>query len=93
MIHSLLQEASDLITEDRRDAYGPYSIEATKLAILWSAILGVNIPPHKIPLCMILLKLVRETNKHQRDNLCDIAGYTALASDLFEETEQPTDKI
>jgi hypothetical protein len=45
-----------------------------KVAAGWSHILGFEIEPRKVPLCMIWMKLVRESNRHGLDNLVDAAG-------------------
>ena len=76
---SILQEAERLINGDRNAAYGDYSIEASRIAGMWSTILRCKVRPADVPLCMIAVKIVRETHCHKRDNITDIAGYAALS--------------
>jgi hypothetical protein len=33
-----------------------------------------------IPLCMVAIKLARQSHHHKRDNLVDIAGYARTAA-------------
>lgn len=77
---SILQEADRIINSERRQDYGPIEESFSRIASVWSAILKRRVSPHEVALCMIGLKLCRESNSHKRDNLVDIAGYTALAS-------------
>jgi hypothetical protein len=49
-----------------------------------SAILGIDVRTDQIPLLMIAVKLSRHTNKPQRDNLTDIAGYARTAEMVAE---------
>jgi hypothetical protein len=72
---SALLEAQGLVHGDRNAAYGSPLDDFRRTAKMWSAILGVEVQPEKIGLCMIAVKLSRECNKHKRDNLVDIAGY------------------
>jgi hypothetical protein len=72
---SILQEAEKIVNGDRRKDYGGPLESFTKIAALWSPILGVDITPDQVALCMIGLKIARATNGMQRDSLVDIAGY------------------
>lgn len=78
VVDSVLDGAKAAINGSRRDAYGPYSVEAEKIAKGWSEILGFDVEPRKVPLCMIWMKVIREANKHGLDNLVDTAGYASL---------------
>jgi len=51
---------------------------------MWSAILGVPVTPQQAILCMIAVKISRESRKAKRDNRTDIAGY-AECLDMIEE--------
>lgn len=76
---SVLQEAEEIINGERRDAYGPAEESFQRIATMWSVILKREVTSHQVALCMIAFKICREINKPKRDNLVDIAGYTALA--------------
>lgn len=79
---SLFKEATALITGPRRESYGPVRESFERDALVWSQILGVEVTPRQVALCMIGLKLLREANKASRDNRVDLAGYTALLEEL-----------
>lgn len=79
---SVLQEAEAVINGPRRESYGDAQESFNRVALLWSGILKTPVTAHQVALCMIGLKLCRESTKHQRDNLVDIAGYTELANQL-----------
>lgn len=76
---SLLNDAARIITGSRRDAYGDPMKSCGRIAALWSAILGIEVSAGQVSLCMIALKIAREVNAHERDNLVDIAGYAQVA--------------
>lgn len=82
---SVLLEAQELTSGDRNDAYGDYRVEAARIADLFYGATGLKIRPEHVPLMMICVKLTRERNKHKRDNLVDLAGYTRLLSQLYGE--------
>lgn len=81
---SILDEAQELITHDRADAYGPPEEGGSfgPIALGWSVILGTTVRPRDVALCMVWLKVVRDAHGYDRDNLVDIAGYAALAEYL-----------
>ena len=70
-----MSEAQKLVHGARQKSYGHPADDFARTAKMWSAILGVEVPPEKVPLCMIAVKVSREVNQHKRDNLVDIAGY------------------
>lgn len=43
---------------------------------------GEYLTDYDVAMLMILFKIAREENKHKRDNITDIIGYTVLAEDL-----------
>ncbi len=85
VVDTVLDGAKSAINGSRRDAYGAYSIEAEKVAVGWSHILGFEVPARKVPLCMIWMKVIRESNLHGLDNLVDTAGYAALTQQIIKE--------
>ena len=50
-----------------------------RVAKVWSGILGYQITPKQVALCLAGLKLVREGNRHGPDNLTDCIGYAIVA--------------
>jgi hypothetical protein len=71
----------------RTASYGGAAKEFARTAAIWSAILGVEVSPAQVGLCMIGLKLAREAYRHNRDNLIDMAGYAQCVAECEEEGE------
>jgi hypothetical protein len=85
---SVLQEADRIINGARRDDYGTPLSSFAKVARLWEPILGVEISPYDVALCMILFKVGRATNGMQRDSVVDIAGYAGCIELMKREEGQ-----
>ena len=79
---SILLDAHALINGERQSSYGPPTPFFTRTAALWSAYLGHTLTGKDVAMCMVLLKVAREANRHKRDNLLDAAGYIGLAADM-----------
>lgn len=84
---TILQEAQDVVYGDRQADYGSVTSNFTTIAKLWSAVLGINVSPEQVGLCMIQVKVAREMNKPKRDNLVDICGYAACIEKMEIENE------
>ena len=67
----------------------------TRIAKIWSVILGFDVTEEQVALMMVGLKVARlvETPDHQ-DSILDIAGYAAVMSECIEEkkTQKGTNK-
>ena len=87
MTDSILTEADKLVNGDRREAYGSPLRDFTRVAAMWTSIIGSHVTAEQAVLCMIAIKLSRETNKHKRDNLVDIAGYAEVLNKLVRESQ------
>ena len=76
---SILDEAHNLVHNDRRKDYDHPAIFFAKYASILSAFLAEKltspITPEEANMSMILFKLIREQGKPKRDNRADIAGY------------------
>lgn len=84
---SILEEADEIVSNDRQNDYGhPYD-NFKQIADLWSPILGVEITPEKAAMCMIQVKISRQLHKKKRDNLTDIAGYAKVIDMINNYTE------
>lgn len=77
-----LGEAHDIINGARRQSYGPAKESFARIAKFWSAILGSEITSSQVALCMIAMKLSRETNRPSHDNRVDICGYATLLDEM-----------
>lgn len=72
---NVLQQAEKLIYGDRQKAYGSVSTNFTNIAKGWEVILGTKVSAEQVGLCMAWLKIARQVNKPNIDNLIDAAGY------------------
>ena len=84
----ILAEASRLINGDRNRDYGEPVENFERIAAGWRVLLGADVAPHQVALCMAWLKMARlvETPTHE-DSYVDTAGYAALAGQLVVEQE------
>lgn len=87
---SVSVEADRLLRGERREDYAHPSVDLVRTAKLWSAIIGVEVDPRLVPLCMVAVKISRQCHRHKRDNLVDIAGWAQVA-DIFAETTNPNE--
>ena len=94
--NTILDEAKRITSGDRRAVYGKADQDFSRAAKIWEAILStclcdseLHITPRHVALCMIGIKLSRETHQHKRDNWVDIAGYARYGQDCADcEQEQ-----
>jgi hypothetical protein len=82
----ILYRASELISGDRANDYGSAQKNFSNIATGWSVILGVDVKPHQVALCMDWLKTARLINQPtHEDSWTDKAGYTALGWEIISE--------
>lgn len=78
------QSVTEEVVDGRRGVYGDVVENFTNTAMIWSGILGVEIQPWQVPLCMIGLKLQRTgVSPDYSDNSDDIDGYLAIFRELL----------
>lgn len=79
----ILYEAHRLTYGDRDKNYGSPLINHQRIAAIWSVILGQEIRPDQVALCMAGVKLARlvETPDHL-DSFIDGAAYFAIAGEI-----------
>lgn len=80
--HSVLQQAEELINGDRAKDYGDVRVNFKRIADGWTVILGKEITPRQVGLCMAWLKIAREVHKPKADNIVDACGYLGLLEKL-----------
>jgi len=89
MTHSLgdlLDEAKQIITGERKDAYGAPEDSFALISSLWGAYLGRAITSREVADMMILFKVARLKGQvPTRDTYRDVAGYAAIAADRMLE--------
>ena len=84
-MNSLL-EADRLVHGERNRDYDHSADDFARTAAIWSAVLGVRVTPAQVGLCMIGVKLSRESPRHTLDNLVDIAGYAQTVAMVHERS-------
>lgn len=79
----ILNEASRLIEGERDDIYGTPLTNHKRIALLWQVVLGTEISPAEVAICMALVKVARLVNTpdHQ-DSFIDAAAYMAIAGEI-----------
>jgi hypothetical protein len=86
----ILNAASDLINGQRAKDYGDAFEMHRRIGAGWSEILGVNVSPAQVALCMAWLKISRliETPDHL-DSFVDLVAYGALAGEIESRSKNP----
>jgi Domain of unknown function (DUF6378) len=88
----LLEAAAAIVSQDRRNLYGPAERSFELIADLWSAYLRQPISPTQVAVMMSLLKVARTVSAPQHaDSWIDGAGYMGLAGELALEDNAPED--
>jgi hypothetical protein len=79
----ILQEALRLTSTDRQKNYGEPVINHQRIADIWTVLLGVDVTPSQVALCMVGVKLARlvETPTHM-DSFVDMAAYASIAGEV-----------
>jgi hypothetical protein len=78
----LLQHAAGVI-EHRERVYGPPAESFAAIAARWSLVLGIEVSPAQVALCLIDLKLARLTRDPSHlDSIVDVAGYAACLREV-----------
>lgn len=73
---TVLAEAHSIVNGQRRQDYGGPFESFSDIAKGWSLVLGIDVTPEQVGLCMIQLKVARAKNGgFHRDSFVDIAGY------------------
>ena len=78
----ILNEAIRLTSTDRQKNYGKPLVNHQRIATIWSVILGAEITPSQVALCMAGLKLARLAYKYDDDSFIDAAAYIAIAGEI-----------
>ena len=79
----ILREAERLTSDDRNKNYGDPLVNHQRIATIWSVLLGQDITPSQVALCLVGVKLARlvETPDHL-DSFVDGAAYFAIAGEI-----------
>ncbi len=79
-----LREAATIIAGDRDVQYGGPEENFTRIAKIWSVIIGVDITPEDVAMMMVGLKVARYASKSgfQPDTWIDIVGYAGCGYEV-----------
>lgn len=79
-----LREAAKIIAGDRDLQYGGPEENFTRIAKIWSVIIGTEITPEDVAMMMVGLKVARYASKSgfQPDTWIDIAGYAGCGYEV-----------
>ena len=81
----LASYAANLVTGDRQDSYGHPLDDFTRAGKIWETILGVPVTAEQVALCMVGIKISRQTNSPKLDNVIDGIGYFLTLAMVQEE--------
>lgn len=75
------------VLEERGKVYGDAVDMHTRIAEMWTVLLGHEVRPEDVALCMVGLKMIRalEAPDHW-DNYLDMKGYTQIAEDIVKRS-------
>lgn len=79
-----LLRAAEATVADRGEQYGSVWDNHERIAIIWTALIGIQIEPEHVAMMMAGVKLARlaATPDHQ-DSWVDLAGYAATGSECL----------
>jgi hypothetical protein len=85
--HVCLDEASKIIAGARDVQYGGPEDNFTRIAKIWSVILGINVTTEDVAMMMVGLKVARYASKSgfQADTWIDVAGYAGCGYEVGEK--------
>ena len=75
---NILKEADQIInerSEEKARMYGPFEEGMERAAMIASGATGKDITAKDMYMCMVALKLSRESYSHKEDNLLDAVAY------------------
>jgi hypothetical protein len=74
------------IVRDRRCMYGEPADLFKRVAVRWSQVLGTNVTPAQVIVCLIDLKVARLAgNPCHLDSINDVAGYAGCLAEVLSD--------
>lgn len=84
-----LLEAAKATVADRGEDYGSIWDNHERIAMIWSALIGIQIEPEHVAMMMAGVKLARlATTPDHQDSWVDLAGYAATGSECLHVRKQ-----
>lgn len=81
----LIKLAIELVNVDRQRDYDHPFDNFTRISKIRSAILGIDISAEQVALCMVGVKIARESHAPKDDNIVDGVGYFLTLAKVKEE--------
>ena len=88
---NILEEANKIVnvrSEEKERMYGDFEQGMTKAAKLASIMTNKNINTNDMYLCMVALKLSRQSYNHKEDNLLDAVAYLGSLNNYLSKQEE-----
>jgi hypothetical protein len=82
---TLAADAVQAVTGPRQRDYAHPKVNFQRIADLWAVVLETRVTPEQVALCMIQVKVAREMNRHTRDNIVDLIGYSLTLDACLED--------
>ena len=82
---TVLADAHLLVHGARQEAYAHPLDNFSRIARIWSAVLGCDVTPEQVGMCMAGVKLARQAHRPGRDNMVDLAGYAETVQMVIDE--------
>jgi len=86
---NLEEQIKNKLREQKNSEYGNYEVNFNLLAMLWSVVLKdhlhKDIKPHQVAQCMVMLKMLRTTEKFKADSYLDASIYLDMAKELHKK--------
>jgi len=85
---NILEKANNIInkrSEEKERNYGPFSEGMKRAALIASGATGKTITAEDMYMCMVALKLSRESYNHKEDNLLDAVAYLGALNNFYDE--------
>tara|TARA_R110000803_G_scaffold593_1_gene2024 strand:+ start:36 stop:314 length:279 start_codon:yes stop_codon:yes gene_type:complete len=86
---NLEDQIKSKLRNEKDSEYGNFEVNFNLLAMLWSVVLKNNlhkdIKPHQVAQCMVMLKMLRTTEKYKSDSYLDASVYLDMAKELHKK--------
>lgn len=88
---NILEKANEIVnlrSEEKERMYGPFEEGMEKAAKIASIITNKDISTKDMYLCMVALKLSRESYNYKEDNLLDAVAYLGALNNFQQKSEK-----
>lgn len=85
---NILEKANEIInlrSEEKERMYGPFEEGMERAAMIASGCTGKNITASDMYMCLVALKLSRQSYNHKEDNLLDAVAYLGSLNNYLEK--------